>query len=81
MIPCPELKPGRLAASRTDARGTDRQTRAAKGALESPAVKTFDAIHLASAAQLGSALTQFVTYDQGLRAAAAEVGMRVVTPR
>lgn len=50
------------------------------GALESPFVRSLDAIHLASTARLGAAITEFVTYDKGLRRAAEELGMTVVAP-
>jgi len=42
--------------------------------------KTLDAVHLASAEQLGSDLRGFVTYDERLAAAAAGRGFRVVRP-
>ncbi|MCX9191376.1 VapC toxin family PIN domain ribonuclease [Carbonactinospora thermoautotrophica] len=50
------------------------------GAIRSPHVRTLDAIHLASAALLGPALTAFVTYDKRLRQAAEQAGNPVVAP-
>jgi uncharacterized protein len=44
-------------------------------------LRTLDAIHLATARQLGSDLARVVTYDERMRAAAQAVGCRVATPR
>ena len=43
-------------------------------------VRTLDAIHLATAMSIGSALTSFVTYDDRLAAAARALGLPVVSP-
>jgi hypothetical protein len=43
-------------------------------------VRTLDAIHLATALELGDELTAFVCYDDRLSAAAAALGLPVVTP-
>ena len=49
--------------------------------LMAPAdVRSLDAIHLASAQQLGSDLRGFVTYDDRLATAAAGRGFRVIRP-
>lgn len=45
-----------------------------------PSLRTLDAIHLASAFELGEALTGFVTYDKRLRDAAAHMNLPVMTP-
>ena len=45
-----------------------------------PGVRTLDAIHLASAEQLGSDLSGFVTYDGRLASAATSRGLRVIRP-
>ena len=51
------------------------------GAIEVPFVRTLDALHLATAAQLGEAVTGFVSYDKGLLSAAEQAGLPTVTPR
>ncbi len=52
----------------------------AAGLLEPPELPSLDAIHLASAEQLGSDLRGFVTYDERLATAAASRGLRVMQP-
>lgn len=52
----------------------------AAGLLEPAELRSLDAIHLASAGQLGSDLQAFVTYDERLAAAAAGRGLRVIRP-
>lgn len=48
--------------------------------LEPPSVRTLDAIHLASALELGDDLAGFVTYDSRLADAARAIGLEVVAP-
>lgn len=48
--------------------------------LEPTELRSLDAIHLASAEQLGSDLRGVVTYDERLAAAAAGRGFRVIQP-
>lgn len=43
-------------------------------------LRSFDAIHLAAAFQLGGALTEFVAYDNRLYEAAAELGLPACAP-
>jgi predicted nucleic acid-binding protein len=43
-------------------------------------VRTLDAIHLATALAIGSALGSFVTYDDRLAEAARALGLPVVSP-
>jgi uncharacterized protein len=43
-------------------------------------LRALDAIHLATALELGDGLGAFITYDDRLTAAAREVGLRVVRP-
>ena len=50
------------------------------GQLTPPELRSLDAIHLASAEQLGADLRGFVTYDERLAAAAAGRGLRVIQP-
>lgn len=49
-------------------------------ALEPPALRTLDAIHLASAMALMPELDAFVTYDDRLAEAARAIGLPVVRP-
>ncbi|HET7128124.1 MAG TPA: type II toxin-antitoxin system VapC family toxin [Gaiellaceae bacterium] len=53
----------------------------AAGSLLPLEVRTLDAIHLATAQQLGSDLARIVTYDQRLGAAAVLSGLPVAAPR
>jgi hypothetical protein len=48
--------------------------------LEPPALRTLDAIHLATAISLLPAIDAFVTYDDRLAEAARAVGLPVVRP-
>ena len=52
----------------------------AAGLVARPDLRSLDAIHLASAEQLGSDLRGFVTYDECLATAAAGRGFRVIRP-
>ena len=45
-----------------------------------PALRTLDAIHLATALSTGDALQGFVCYDARLAAAASDVGLTVLSP-
>lgn len=49
-------------------------------ALDPPALRTLDAIHLASALILGEDIAAIVTYDRRLADAAAGAGLRVEAP-
>jgi predicted nucleic acid-binding protein len=57
------------------------RTLTAAGALLPAELRTLDAIHLATALELGRDLAQVVTYDERLRAAAVSVGCAVAAPR
>ncbi len=52
----------------------------AAGRLEPSTLRSLDAIHLASALQLGDELDALVTYDERLAVAADAYGVTVVTP-
>ena len=54
---------------------------AAAGALLPAELRTLDAIHLATAQQLGGELARIVTYDERMRRAAAATGCPVAAPR
>jgi uncharacterized protein len=53
----------------------------AAGQLAEPGLRSLDAIHLATAQSLGSALTAFVTYDRRLLNAADRAGLPTAAPR
>ena len=65
---------------RVTAIGLDLATVAAAGSVGPVAIRTLDAIHLASAAALGDDLEAFVTYDRRLAGAARVLGMLDVAP-
>lgn len=72
---------GRSVLQRLDlVRVNDRVLNAA-GVLQPMALRSLDAIHLATALQLGHELAALVTYDERMAAAAKQVGCRVVQPR
>jgi uncharacterized protein len=49
--------------------------------LQPARIRSLDAIHLASANQLGNDLGAIVTYDERMAEAARDLGHRVVAPR
>ena len=49
--------------------------------LDSPSMRSLDAIHLAAALSLGADLAAVITYDERLRAAANALGLPVLAPR
>lgn len=57
-----------------------RSVAEAAGALTPPALRSLDAIHLASALILADDLAAFVTYDKRLLVAAREAGLPVASP-
>lgn len=52
----------------------------AAGALLPPDLRSLDAIHLATAGQLGQDLGQVVTYDERMADAARQLGMKAASP-
>lgn len=60
--------------------GLEPDLAAAAATVGPPALRTLDAIHLASAAALGDDLEAFVTYDRRLAEAARALGMPVASP-
>ena len=59
----------------------DEVVRAAAAAYPDPALRSLDAIHLATGnAVFGSQLTAFVCYDERLLAAATAAGLPTATP-
>ncbi len=72
---------GRVVLQRLDlVRVNDRILNAA-GVLRSPELRSLDAIHLATAHELGDELGALVTYDDRMTTAAKQLGHRVVQPR
>ncbi len=59
----------------------DELVRTTAAAYEQPAIRSLDAIHLATAdAVLGDDLTAFVTYDRRLLVAAEDLGLPIASP-
>lgn len=58
----------------------DESVRAAAAAFADPALRSLDAIHLATAAAVSDELSAFVTYDQRLLLAAKGLGFPVASP-
>ena len=48
--------------------------------LTHPHLRSLDALHLATAASLGKALSEFITYDRTLAKIAEEAGLPVLAP-
>lgn len=59
----------------------DRRILSAAGPLEPPTLRTLDAIHLATALELGDGLGALVTYDRRLAEAATGAHVPVLAPR
>ena len=74
------VRRGRDVLARVDLLRVNDRVLDAAGALTPADLRSLDAIHLASAEQLGSDLHSFVTYDERLAEAAAGRGLRVVRP-
>lgn len=77
----PELqRRGQDVLSRIDLIRVNDRILTAAGSLLPTEVRSLDAIHLATAQQLGADLAQLVTYDDRMAAAATGLGLRVVNP-
>ncbi len=72
---------GRDVLARVDLLRLNNRVLDRAGVLAPPDLRSLDAIHLASAEQLGSDLRGFVTYDERLASAARSRGFRVVRPK
>jgi uncharacterized protein len=77
--------PGQLARAdllltRVDQVGVTRSLLEAASRLPDPSLRSLDAIHLATALQLGRELDALVTYDSRLAAGAERQRLAVVTP-
>lgn len=72
---------GRAVLQRLDlVRLNDRILNAA-GVLRPPELRSLDAIHLATAQELGDDLSALVTYDERMIIVARQLGYRIVQPR
>ena len=72
---------GRSVLQRLDlVRVNDRILNAA-GVLRPPELRSLDAIHLATAQELGDELSSMVTYDVRMTAAAKQLGYKIAQPR
>jgi uncharacterized protein len=60
--------------------GLDARIAARAGSLGPAGLRTLDAIHLATALELGVELTAFISYDERLSDAAREKGIPVIAP-
>jgi len=58
----------------------DESLCATAAGYQDPGLRSLDAIHLATAAVVGSALTSFVTYDRRLMAIASAAGLPTASP-
>ena len=78
----PGVPSGRVEAvcSRIAAIALDAAVAGVAGTVEPPALRTLDAVHLASAAALADDLEALVTYDRRLAEAAAALGLPTASP-
>ena len=74
------VRRGREVLARVDLLRINDRVLDTAGLLAPADLRSLDAIHLASAEQLGSDLQGFVTYDERLASAAAGRGFRVIRP-
>lgn len=76
----PGIARGRVVLRRINLiRVNDRVLNAA-GTLMPPEIRSLDAIHLATAQQVGGDVRYVVTYDDRMIAAAEQIGIRTATP-
>ncbi|HEY7441391.1 MAG TPA: type II toxin-antitoxin system VapC family toxin [Vicinamibacterales bacterium] len=72
---------GRSVLQRLDLVRVNERILNAAGVLPLPELRSLDAIHLATAHQLGEELRAVVTYDNRMVTAAKELGYKIVQPR
>lgn len=72
---------GRSVLARLDLVRVNDRVLSAAGTLLPMEIRSLDAIHLATARQLGSALAPIVSYDDRMAEAARQLGHRVSSPR
>jgi uncharacterized protein len=78
--PSPEEKRARDLLSRLTLIEVDESVVANSIEVQPAALRTLDAIHLATARSVGGELSAFIAYDRRLLAAASEAGLPVRTP-
>ncbi len=71
---------GRRALTRVDLVRVNDAVLNLAGSLDPVELRSLDAIHLATAARLGSDLGEIVTYDERMTVVARAMGYRVATP-
>lgn len=71
---------GRAVLGRAELMRVNDRVLNAAGVLLPSDLRSLDAIHLATAQQLGSDLTQIVTYDERMIDAAAQLGLKTARP-
>jgi uncharacterized protein len=76
----PGLTRGREVLGRLNLVRVNDRVLSAAGALLPSALRTLDAIHLATALQLGDDVRQLVTYDERMAEAARTLGLRTASP-
>ncbi len=72
---------GRSVLQRLDAMRMNDRILDLAGTLVPASLRSLDAIHLATAQQLGPDLAGIVTYDERMADAATQLGFRVIQPR
>jgi predicted nucleic acid-binding protein len=72
---------GRIVLQRLDLVRVNDRILSGAGVLRPPEIRSLDAIHLATAHELGDDLTAMVTYDERMAVAAKRLGYRIVQPR
>jgi predicted nucleic acid-binding protein len=77
----PAVRRGQEVLARLELVRVSDRILAAAGALQPVDLRTLDAIHVATALELGGDLARMVTYDERMRAAAQAAGCLVAVPR
>jgi len=71
---------GRAVLSRVDIIRVNDRVLTTAGTLLPASLRSIDAIHLATALELGRDLGQIVTYDERMRDGAEQLGMKAASP-
>lgn len=71
---------GRAVLARVELIRLNDRVLGAAGVLQPPEVRSLDAVHLATAHQLGSDLGQLITYDERMVEVAKLLGLKTVSP-
>jgi predicted nucleic acid-binding protein len=72
---------GRAVLQRIDLVRVNDRILSAAGVLRPPELRSLDAIHLATAQELGNDVRTLVTYDERMVATAKQLGYTIVQPR